>query len=257
MRVNRLVDEGGDWDRRNRLKVYRGVHFLSIRNFKKGAELLLDALPTFTASELIDYDDFVVLCVLAGVFALERKDLKKKVRQPSPAGVRLSDAVLSRFCGPAELVLSCQLYASQVIDAPEVIAVVPTVPTIKGFAESLHKSDYAAFFKALGALHTLSFSLSVFGLPVCRSADVRRCCYAQPPSRNTTSCLPASSRSTPSTTRANSASRRTRNYSRVTGASRWTTSVPRSASRASGSMRELPGILDPFSLSWSRVFSVN
>lgn len=28
----------------------------------------------------------------------------------------------------------------------------PTVPTIKGFAESLHKSDYAAFFKALGAL---------------------------------------------------------------------------------------------------------
>lgn len=27
---------------------------------------------------------------------------------------------------------------------------VPTVPTIKGFAESLYKSDYAAFFKALG-----------------------------------------------------------------------------------------------------------
>ncbi|GAA5966401.1 hypothetical protein JCM8115_002862 [Rhodotorula mucilaginosa] len=116
-RAQKLVDEGGDWDRRNRLKVYRGVHFLSIRNFKKGAELLLDALPTFTASELIDYDDFVVLCVLAGVFALERKDLKKKV-----------------------------------IDAPEVIAVVPTVPTIKGFAESLHKSDYAAFFKALAAV---------------------------------------------------------------------------------------------------------
>lgn len=68
--------------------------------------------------------------------------------------------------------LGCRVYASyrfrsrrahraelcsQVIDAPEVIAVVPTVPTIKGFAESLHKSDYAAFFKALGALsHTLS-----------------------------------------------------------------------------------------------------
>ncbi|GAA5982258.1 hypothetical protein JCM10908_004804 [Rhodotorula pacifica] len=116
-RAQKLVDEGGDWDRRNRLKVYRGVHLLSIRNFKKGAELLLDALPTFTASELIDYDDFVVLCVLAGVFALERKDLKKKV-----------------------------------IDAPEVIAVVPTVPTIKGFAESLHKSDYAAFFKALATV---------------------------------------------------------------------------------------------------------
>ena len=57
---------------------------------------MLDALPTFTASELIDYDDFVVLCVLAGVFALERKDLKKKVRL-SPAGLRLSDA-LPRPC---------------------------------------------------------------------------------------------------------------------------------------------------------------
>lgn len=60
--------------------MYEGVHLLSIRNFKKGADLLLDALPTFTATELIEYDDFVVLCVLAGVLALERKDLKKKVR---------------------------------------------------------------------------------------------------------------------------------------------------------------------------------
>jgi hypothetical protein len=29
---------------------------------------------------LLDYEDFVVLCVLAGVLTLERKDLKKKVR---------------------------------------------------------------------------------------------------------------------------------------------------------------------------------
>lgn len=76
---NRLVDEGGDWDRRNRLKAYQGLHFLSIRNFKAGGELLLDTLSTFTATELIDYEDFVVLCVLAGVMTLERKDLKKKV----------------------------------------------------------------------------------------------------------------------------------------------------------------------------------
>lgn len=75
-----LVDEGGDWDRRNRLKVYEGLHLLSIRNFKKGGELLLDTLSTFTATELIDYDDFVTLCVLSGVLTLERRELKKKVR---------------------------------------------------------------------------------------------------------------------------------------------------------------------------------
>ena len=43
--------------------------------------MLLDALPTFTATELIPYDDFVTLCVLAGVFSLERKELRKKVRR--------------------------------------------------------------------------------------------------------------------------------------------------------------------------------
>lgn len=80
--------------------MYRGVHLLSIRNFKKASELLLDALPTFTASELIDYDDFVVLCVLAGVFALERKDLKKKVSErafPDLLGCTRSDLLESQI----------------------------------------------------------------------------------------------------------------------------------------------------------------
>lgn len=75
----RLVEEGGDWDRRNRLKAYQGLHLLSIRNFKQGGQLLLDTISTFTATELVDYEDFVVLCVLAGVLTLERRDLKKKV----------------------------------------------------------------------------------------------------------------------------------------------------------------------------------
>ena len=44
--LHRLIGEGGDWDRRNRLKVYTGLHFLSIRQFKHGGELLLDALST-------------------------------------------------------------------------------------------------------------------------------------------------------------------------------------------------------------------
>lgn len=78
-----LVDEGGDWDRRNRLKAYQGLHLLSIRNFTLGGQLLLDTLSTFTATELIDYDDFVALCVVAGTLTLERKDLKKKVSRHS------------------------------------------------------------------------------------------------------------------------------------------------------------------------------
>lgn len=77
----RLIEEGGDWDRRNRLKVYQGLHFISIRNFKRSGELLLDALSTFTAHELLSYNDFVALSVVAGTLTLGRVDVKKKVRQ--------------------------------------------------------------------------------------------------------------------------------------------------------------------------------
>lgn len=76
---HRLVDEGGDWDRRNRLKVYRGLHLISIRQFKQSGELLLDALSTFTATELVSYNDFVALTVIANGLTLNRVDLKKKV----------------------------------------------------------------------------------------------------------------------------------------------------------------------------------
>lgn len=79
----RLIDEGGDWDRRNRLKVYQGLHLLTIRDFKKGGELLIDALSTFTASELLDYDSFVTITVLSCMVWMERTDIKKKVRHSS------------------------------------------------------------------------------------------------------------------------------------------------------------------------------
>jgi len=60
--------------------VYNGVHLISIRSFKKGSELLLDALSTFTATELISYNDFVSLAVIAGTLTLKRVELKKRVR---------------------------------------------------------------------------------------------------------------------------------------------------------------------------------
>ncbi|KAK4699317.1 26S proteasome regulatory subunit N7, partial [Phenoliferia sp. Uapishka_3] len=112
-----LVDEGGDWDRRNRLKAYQGLHLLSIRDFKKGGELLLDTVATFTATELIDYEDFVGLCVLAGVLTLERREVKKKI-----------------------------------IDSPEVIAILPAVPTLSSFTDSLYKCEYATFFRSLAQI---------------------------------------------------------------------------------------------------------
>lgn len=74
-----LIDEGGDWDRRNRLKVYRGVYCMAVRDFKTAATLFLDTVATFTSYELMDYKQFVTYTVFCSMIALERPTLRKKV----------------------------------------------------------------------------------------------------------------------------------------------------------------------------------
>jgi 26S proteasome regulatory subunit N7 len=76
-----LVDEGGDWDRRNRMKVYQGLRAMSIRDFKSAAELFLDTVATFTSYELMDYQTFVTYTVICCLLALERPKLREKGRE--------------------------------------------------------------------------------------------------------------------------------------------------------------------------------
>ncbi|WEW58206.1 proteasome regulatory particle subunit [Emydomyces testavorans] len=78
-RASSLVEGGGDWDRRNRLKAYKGLHLLTIRNYKSAAPLLLDSLSTFTSYELCSYSSLVIYAVLTGSLCLKRVDFKAKV----------------------------------------------------------------------------------------------------------------------------------------------------------------------------------
>ena len=78
-RAKALVDSGGDWDRRNRLKAYQGLYLLTIRSYNLAAPLLLDSLSTFTSYELCSYSSLVVYSVLAGSVSLKRVDFKSKV----------------------------------------------------------------------------------------------------------------------------------------------------------------------------------
>ena len=48
-----LVEKGGDWDRRNRLKVYEATFAMSKRRMKPAAELFLDTTKTFTSYDLM------------------------------------------------------------------------------------------------------------------------------------------------------------------------------------------------------------
>ncbi len=74
-----LIEEGGDWDRRNRLKVYRGVYAMQIRDFKTTAVNFFEAVSTFTSTELMPYRTFVMYGVFSCMVALPRKDLKEQV----------------------------------------------------------------------------------------------------------------------------------------------------------------------------------
>ncbi|KAJ7756776.1 26S proteasome subunit RPN7-domain-containing protein [Mycena maculata] len=112
-----LIEEGGDWDRRNRLKVYRGLYMLSIRQFKSGGDLFIDALSTFTTTELISYNDFVGMTVIAGVLGLSRVELKKKI-----------------------------------ISSPEVNQVLPEIPLLGELVNNLYACHYDKFFVALAEL---------------------------------------------------------------------------------------------------------
>jgi len=78
-RAKALVESGGDWDRRNRLKAYQGLHLMTVRSYNLAAPLLLDSLSTFTSYELCSYSDLVVYSVLAGSVSLKRVDFKSKV----------------------------------------------------------------------------------------------------------------------------------------------------------------------------------
>ena len=74
-----MIEEGGDWDRRNRLKVYSGLYSVMLRDFKSAAKQFLDTVATFTSYELMNYDTFVIYTIFCTMLALPRPELKSKV----------------------------------------------------------------------------------------------------------------------------------------------------------------------------------
>merc|ERR1712195_452152 len=52
---HKLVEDGADWDKKNKLKIYEGVYCMLIRDFKKASDLFTNSVATFTAAEVMDY----------------------------------------------------------------------------------------------------------------------------------------------------------------------------------------------------------
>ncbi|KAJ9051289.1 proteasome regulatory particle subunit [Entomophthora muscae] len=122
-----LLEEGGDWDRRNRLKVYEGIYLLSIRDFKSSANLLLDSVSTFTSTELMEYKDFVKYAVLTSMISISRVDMKKKV-----------------------------------LDSPEILEVLHEIPHLVSYLNSLYQCHYQEFFESLAAIEEVHLFTSSY-----------------------------------------------------------------------------------------------
>jgi len=78
-RAKTELGKGGDWERRNKLKVYEGMYLMATRNWKDAATLFLNVMPTFTAVELVEFKDFIFYTVIMTMVALDRPTLREKL----------------------------------------------------------------------------------------------------------------------------------------------------------------------------------
>ena len=138
-----LVDEGGDWDRRNRMKVYQGLRAMSIRDFKTAAELFLDTVATFTSYELMDYQTFVTYTVICSLLALERPKLREKGRKIISFEKQKKNKSSSLISFPILFL---------VIRGSEILEILHGLPLIKEYLFSLYECRYADFFRCLATI---------------------------------------------------------------------------------------------------------
>ncbi len=173
-RAKTLVESGGDWDRRNRLKAYQGLHLLTTRSYNLAAPLLLDSLSTFTSYELCSYSALVVYSVLAGSISLKRVDFKTKVVDapeirailgdgedklaalsgataagPGAGDEEMKDAT-SATPTPAGTAVNLTTLGSK--DAPQELESPIDFTPLAGLVRSLYRGDYRRFFLALAAV---------------------------------------------------------------------------------------------------------
>lgn len=154
-RAKTLVETGGDWDRRNRLKAYEGLHLLTLRSHNLAAPLLLDSLSTFTSYELCTYSNLVVYSVLAGSVSLKRVDFKSKVVDAPEIKAILGDGE------DKLLALSGALSAGPGTDAAATPKVAPTTAvnlTTLGTSSGQPEAEIAIDFSPLALLVSSLYS---------------------------------------------------------------------------------------------------
>jgi 26S proteasome regulatory subunit N7 len=104
--------KGGDWERRNKLKVYEGIYLMTVRDWKQAATLFLNVMPTFTATEVVEFKDFVFYTVILSMVALDRPTIRETL-----------------------------------VSSPEVKSVIKETPNLEDFLDSYFHSRYQEFMQ--------------------------------------------------------------------------------------------------------------
>jgi len=116
-RAKVLIEQGGDWERKNQLSVYEALYLMHTRQFSAASKLLMYAVSTFTTTELFSYSTFVLHAVALALISVERATLR--------------DGLLK---------------------SPEILSVLDDVPNLRALITSLYKCQYREFFVALSAI---------------------------------------------------------------------------------------------------------
>lgn len=114
VRAEELAKMGVDYEKRNRLQIYRGLYGLMVRDFSSACTNFLATVSTFACNELLDYPIFITYTVLAAIHTLPRSALKK-----------------------------------QVVENSTILQALHGLPEIREFLLSLYDCDYAKFFETL------------------------------------------------------------------------------------------------------------
>lgn len=115
--AKRLNDLSGDWDHRNRLKVYEAMYLLTVRDLQGASKLLQSCIATFTCTEISDYNTFMFYALLTNVLHLPRMELKKKI-----------------------------------VNDPQVISVIKELPNMYDFVHSIYDCEYKPYMESLVAI---------------------------------------------------------------------------------------------------------
>ena len=117
VKMKELLKDGGDWEKRNRLKVYDGLNYILNRNFKEAGKLFLEALMTFTSYELFDYKTFVFYTAITNIITVDRNTLKNRV-----------------------------------IDNSDVVSCINEIPHLENFLNTFYEVNYNEFLKEFYAI---------------------------------------------------------------------------------------------------------